>query len=155
MEEYTMHKFSRIESNNQSFLSNFKIPFVLVRMTENILRHSIFDAKRDMRVFLKEMGIHDYNTQSLGQKGKIIIKTHILTFKRQIETQTSLYRTETRGDERMWFGSAVLPLTCPDDIYAVFIKNSELYIINITKIDIGNCYQSSFPNPIKEWIKVY
>ena len=148
-----MREFSKTESYNQKFFSVKRIPFVIVCLTSNIIKHSIFDAKRDMRNFLKEMGIHDFHTQGFGQEAKVMIPTYILTFRRILKTQTSLYRAGTRGDERMWFGSAILPLTDPDDLYAVTIMDKELYIINITKIDIEKCSQSSFPNPIKEWVK--
>ena len=147
-----MRSLNVLEEKNCQFVSNAGIPYVLTCLTENILKHSIFDARTEMRSFLKNMGIHDFSAQEKGQEHKVMIKTFILTFKRKIESKTSLYRSGTRGDERMWYGASVLPVTDPNDIYVVTGKDGDLYIVNITKMDLETCFQSSFPNPIKDWL---
>ena len=84
---------------------------------------------------------------------KRMVKIHVLTFMRDIPTETSLYRAGTRGDCRMWFGSAIFPVTEVNDLYVVTAIDKELFIINITKIDIETCCQTSFPSPVQKWMK--
>lgn len=149
-----MKQFTELELANQNYLNSCGVSFVTVRLTENILKHSIFDASLSIRAFLKEKGIHDFTNQINGQGAKRKIKTHILTFNRDLYSQTSLYRAGTRGDCRMWFGSAVLPISDADDLYAITAINQELYIVNLSKINIESCYQTSFPSPIQQWLKI-
>lgn len=146
-------QFSELELKNQNFLVGRNVRFEIVCLTANILKHSIFDAKMTIRTFLKEQDVHDFFNQVNGQEAKCKVKTHILTFKRDIQTDTSLYRAGTRGDCRMWFGSAILPVTEADDLYVITVISQELYIVNISKVDIESCCQTSFPSPIQEWIK--
>lgn len=140
------------EQGNINFLNEKGISFCLVQLTENILSKSIFDATTQIRAFLKKEGIHDFSLQKNGQDDKLLINTYILTFARVIKTETSLYRAGTRGDERMWFGSPILTVTKPDDLYAIFEKEHEIYLINISKINIESLWKSSVPNPIGEFI---
>lgn len=145
--------YTELEVKNQNYLIGRGVNFEMVCMTANILKHSIFDAKISMRAFLRENYVHDFYSQTNGQKSKCKVKTHVLTFKRDIHTETSLYRAGTRGDCRMWFGSEIFPVTEVNDLYAVTAIDKELYIINITKIDIETCCQTSFPSPVQKWIK--
>lgn len=146
-------QFTELEVKNQNYLTERGIQFELVCMTANILKHSIFDAKISMRAFLKENKVHDFGNQTNGQESKCMVKTHVLTFKRDIPTETSLYRAGSRGDCRMWFGSAIFPITETDDLYIVTAIDKELYIINISRIDIETCCQTSFPSPVQKWMK--
>ena len=149
-----MREYSEIESKNIDFLKNNYIPFAIIRMTENILKHSIFDANAEIREFLCKYKIHDFNKQQFGQEHKVFIKTHILTFVRDIITNTSLYRAGTRGDYRMWFGSSILPLTKADELYVILCLDSELFTVNITNYDIDSCCSNSINNPIKKTIQL-
>lgn len=106
-----------------------------------------------IRTFLKEQEVHDFFNQANGQEAKQKVKTHILTFMRDIPTETSLYRAGSRGDCRMWFGSAILPVTEADDLYVITVVSQELYIVNVSKVDIETCCQTSFPSPIQKWMK--
>ena len=146
-------QFTELEVKNQNYLAGRGIQFEMVCMTANILKHSIFDAKMSMRAFLREYYVHDFYSQTNGQESKCMVKTHVLTFMRDIPTETSLYRAGTRGDCRMWFGSEIFPVTEVNDLYVVTAIDKELYIINITKIDIETCCQTSFPSPVQKWIK--
>lgn len=145
-----MRTITELEKMNLDYLNNHGIRFVLINLTQNILSHAIFDAKRELRDWLKESGIHDYSAQESGQKA--IIKTYILTFKKQIEGESSLYRAGTRGDERMWFGSEIYDVVAPDDICAIFLHNKEIYVLDISKIDIDFCCTTSMKNPIKSFL---
>lgn len=147
-------QFTELEVKNQNYLTERGISFEMICLTANILKHSIFDAKMSMRAFLKDNFVHDFYSQPNGQESKRMVKTHVLTFMRDIPTETSLYRAGTRGDCRMWFGSNIFPITEADDLYAVTAINKELYIVNISKVDIETCCQTSFPSPVQKWMKM-
>lgn len=146
-------QFTELEIQNQKFLIHLHARFEIVCLSSNILKHAMFDAKKNIRSFLKEYGIHDFYTQPFGQNAKCMIRTHVLTFKRDIWTETSLYRSGTRGDCRMWFGSVILPITDVDDLYVITAVDKELYIVNISKVNLESSCKSSFPNPIQTWLK--
>lgn len=147
-------QFTELEVKNQNYLIGRGICFEMVCLTANILKHSIFDAKMSMRAFLKDNDVHNFYNQPNGQDSKCMVKTHVLTFMRDIPTETSLYRAGIRGDCRMWFGSNIFPITEADDLYAVTAINKELYIVNISKVDIETCCQTSFPSPVQKWVKM-
>lgn len=148
-----MRQLTELEQDNVSFLMAKGIPFAIVHLTQNILNHSIFDATSDMRRMLRGSGVHDFSSQTKGSDNKVFIPTHILTFARDIETQTSLYRSTTRGDERMWPGGAILKLTKDNDIIAVLAFEKELYVINISQIDIEMSVRTFLDNPIKKFFR--
>lgn len=146
-----MRDLTEIELQNEKFLWEHEIRFVKVLMTRNILSHHIFDATQSINKFLKEEGIHDYGSQKCGEKRYIL--THLLTFKEERNIKTSVYKAAKRGDERMWFGAEILPITNVEDIYLMMAKNGELYILNMSRIDLALCYMTSMNNPIKQFIK--
>ena len=146
-------KLSELELQNEDFLKEKGIHFAKVLLTENILSHAIFDATQEISRFLKEEGIHDFSQQANGKEAKIFIPTHLLTFKQTIEMKTSLYKASTRGDKRMWFGAEIFPYVEDDDIFVIMALNKELYIINMTHLDIELCFRTGINNPIKSFIK--
>lgn len=74
-----MRSLTEIENQNESFLKDRGIHFTKVLMTKNILSHHIFDATQTIGKFLKDEGIHDFDSQGFGEK--TYITTHLLTFK--------------------------------------------------------------------------
>ena len=146
-----MRALTELESQNQIFLKKHGIRFAMVVMTKNILSHHIFDATQSIVKFLKEESIHDFGTQKCGEKR--YISTHLLTFKEERITKTSVYKAAKRGDERMWFGAEILPITKEEDVYLLMAENGELYILNMSRIDILLCYMTSLNNPIKQYFK--
>lgn len=145
-----MRKLTEIESRNESFLEERNIHFAKVLMTENILSHHIFDATQSIVSFLKEEGIHDFESQGCGEKA--FISVHLLTFKRDVVINTSVYKAAKRGDKRMWFGAEIIPVTSPNDIYLMIAKAGELFILNMSRIDIMSCCTTDIDNPIKRFI---
>lgn len=142
-----MRDLTELEEMNTEYLRKNGIQYDLICLTHNILRHGIFDAKSSLRKLLQKMSVHDYSLQKPGEK--VSIKTHILTFKEDIETSSSMYRSETRGDARMWFGKEIYKIAKPDDIFAIIPKNGLIYVIPISRLDIKLCCSSSITNPIK------
>ena len=148
-----MRELSESEKRNLAFVAGKDLPYVLVQLTATALKHGMTDATTQVRSLLKDTGLHDYETQEFGPESKVHITTRIVTFRRTIETQSSVYRSGSRGDCRIWFGSEIYPLTDADDIYAILVKESILYLFNISKLDISSYIRSSIPNPIKVFFK--
>lgn len=148
-----MRALSELEQMNTEYLTKKGIQYVLVCLTQNILHHGIFDAKVALRDLLREMSVHDYDTQNPGDK--ISIPTHIYTFKEDIIASSSMYKAGTRGDARMWFGSEIYKVTKPDDIFAVVPQNGVIYVLPLSHVDLEFCCTTSLNNPIKRFITDY
>lgn len=135
---------------------NKNVKFTQVQITATGLKKSILDATTPMRTYFKENNVHDYALQNKGQDNKVIIKTYILTEYKEIETQTSLYRPETKdGDPRLWI-YRLKETTEADDIHAIIAPTpTSLFVINLTKVDIVKCCESSLVNPIQDLISVF
>lgn len=148
-----MRSFTPFEKRNMEYLVNHNVKFTQVQITATGLKKSILDATTPMRTYLKENNVHDYELQSKGQEHKVTIPTHILTSFESITTQTSFYRPETKdGDPRLWIYK-LKEATEADDIHVIIAMNPrELYVINITKVDIVNCCETSIENPIRDLI---
>jgi hypothetical protein len=142
-----MRPFSELEGMNVSFMENKGLKFALVNLTENILNKGLFDATKQIATFLKESEIHDFSSQKPGEK--VQVSTHFLTFKESVDAVSSLYRAGTRGDKRMWFGKETYEIVDDDDICAILVDRNELFVINISNVDVEFCFRSSIPNPIK------
>ena len=138
------------------YLVNKDVKFTQVQITATGLKKSILDATTPMRTYFKENKVHDYALQNKGQENKVIIKTYILTEYKEIETQTSLYRPETKdGDPRLWI-YRLKETTEADDIHAIIALNpTSLFVINLTKVDIVKCCESSLVNPIQDLIGIF
>lgn len=146
-----MRELLEIEIQNEYFLKEHGIHFAKVLMTDNIISHHIFDASYSIARFLREEHVHDFDSQKNGEKTYVV--THLLTFKEEKIINTSLYKSAKRGDKRMWFGAEILSMTKPNDIYIMMAKGWELYILNMTRIDIALCFETSLDNPIKQFFK--
>jgi len=150
-----MRPFTELEKRNMEYLVNKNIKFTQVQITSTGLKKSILDATTPMRAYFKENGVHDFEQQLQGPENKIIIPTHILTGYKDIPTQTSMYRPVTKdGDPRLWI-YGLKETTEADDIHAIIASEPrELYVINLTKIDIAKYGESSLASPIKDLIFV-
>ena len=146
-----MRALTDLERQNELFLTEKGVRFVMVLMTENILSHHIFDATKSVDKFLKEEGIHDFSMQQNGEKK--YIDAHLLTFKEEKVIHSSVYKAAKRGDKRMWFGAEIIPVTSPDDICLMVSKEGTLYILNMSHIDLLLCFNTGISNPIKIFLK--
>ena len=151
-----MRPFTPFEKRKMEYLVNKNVKFTQVQITATGLKKSILDATTPMRTYFKENNVHDYALQNKGQDNKVIIKTYILTEYKEIETQTSLYRPETKdGDPRLWI-YRLKETTEADDIHAIIAPTpTSLFVINLTKVDIVKCCESSLVNPIQDLISVF
>jgi hypothetical protein len=132
---------------NTEYLNKKGIQYALVCLTQNILHHGIFDAKVSLRDLLRERDVHDYDSQRPGDK--VMIPTHIITFKKVIVANSSMYKAGTRGDSRMWFGSEIYSVVNADDIVAIIPIEGLINVIPITHVDFEYCCSTSIQNPIK------
>lgn len=146
-----MRDLTELEGLNVEFLNSHGIEFTTVCLTANILDHGIFDASKPIKTYLKDTGVHDFDTQKPGEK--VLIPTHIISFKEEVLCNSSLYRAGKRGDKRMWFGSDIYSFVDEDQICAIIAQNKELYVFNISSVDLELCYNSVMANAIKTLLR--
>ncbi len=149
-----MRPFTPFEKTNMEYLVNHNVKFTQVQITATGLKKSILDATTPMRTYFKENNVHDFELQQQGEDYKILVKTHIITSSKVIDTQTSFYRPITKqGDPRIWI-YRLKEATEADDIHAIIAQNpNELWVINLTKIDIPRFCETDIENPIKDLVK--
>ena len=146
-----MRGLTDLESLNVEFLNSHGVEYTTVCLTANILDHGIFDASKPIKTYLKDIGVHDFDSQKPGEK--VLIPTHIISFKEDVLCKASLYRAGKRGDKRMWFGSDIYSFVDEDQICAIVAHDKELYVFNISSVDIELCYNSGVSNPIKTLLR--
>jgi len=146
---------TEFELDNCDFLTEKHIPFALVSITGTILHKGIADANRSLQLLLKNQDVHDFAAQEAGSENKKLIKSYILSFKEKEETETSVYKSKSRGDKRFWPGSIIEDYCEPNETFAIAAKDGCLYYLNISKLDLSFCTQTSMSNPIKDFILSY
>ena len=145
-----MRQFNEFEIENFKVLANLGVRYTTFQTYWTSLDKGYFDAIAPIRAFFLEEGIHDYSAQGQGQINKEYRDGYLLTDSLMIPAKASLYRPETKkGDPRLWF-SKLHKYTDADDIFAMFHIGLTLYIINVTKTDIAERYNSLESNPVKE-----
>lgn len=121
---------------NKIELTSKGIDFAVFEPTETGLKKSILDATQPVRSFFFINEFHDFESQGQGSDNKIIKKAFLLTPEESIETTVSLYRPNTKkGDPRMWF-SKLAKLAQPEDKVAICIYEGDLYLINLSNIEL-------------------
>ena len=149
-----MRQFNKFEEKNIAFLVNHNIEFTLVQITATGLKKSILAATAPMRTFFLAKGLHDSSEQQQGQEHKLLVPTRILDgTAKSYQTKTSLYRPVTKkGDPRLWVYDLGAH-TQADDIHAICVFNNEMFVIDITRIDIAKCCESAVLTPLKDFIE--
>ena len=147
-----MREFNVFEAKNVKFLVNKQVEYATIQITQTGYKKGILDTTVPVRAYFLEKGVHDFEKQPKGQENKKIVSSYILTDTTIKETQTSLYRPETKdGDPRMWVYK-LKDYVNPDDIFAIIVYMNSLYVINLSQIDIEKAYNSALVNPIKDLI---
>lgn len=113
-----------------------KVAFLVPTPTGYI--KSIMDAIGDVRLFLLEAGIHNYETQKQGPENKVKITSYFVYEDHLEETCASLYRPVTKkGDPRIWFYN--LKSYCqPCNLLALISFDKKIYVLNLSKTEISN-----------------
>ena len=121
------------------------IPVCFLVPTETGLKKSIMDATASVREFLDSSRIHNFDQQLQGTGSKVLIKTVLISSEEIIETQTSLYRPETKqGDPRIWIYS-LGQFARTGDLLAITENNRELVVVNCSNNDLSALLDSSNP----------
>ncbi|CAA6828485.1 MAG: Unknown protein [uncultured Sulfurovum sp.] len=151
-----MRQLTEKEKQSVSLLTNYSVEFTLIEPTKTGLGKSIMDATIPVRAYLKEQRVHDYDLQYDGTENKIVIEdTFLITELGFIKSRTSLYRPRAkkkRGDPRIWFKK--LPeYSEANDILAITYFNGNLYVINISSLEIAWLLSSPILNPLLELVQ--
>jgi hypothetical protein len=105
--------------------------------TKTGLEKSIMDATEDLRQILKNAGLHDFDEQGQGGEHKVTVPTVLFSSDNIVETQTSLYRPETKsGDPRIWV-SKLKEYAVPTDLLAFVATLDKLIVINCSKTNLS------------------
>ena len=125
-----------ILSTSLELLLEKQTKFSTLIPTETGLRKGIMDAVSGVREFLKENEIHNYETQELGQEHKVKLKCQFIIDSEgsTLESEVSLYRSNGRGDYRIWF-SQLNDFANPKDELALINNDGIINVCNLTKID--------------------
>lgn len=123
-----------IEEKNIAFLNEKNILFSKLIPTETGLKKGIMDAVSGLREFLKSQNYHNYETQQLGPDHKIKNPAKLKNLIEEIDTEITLYRSNGRGDYRIWFTDLKV-FADPKDNLALFIDEGLLKVLNLSKYD--------------------
>ncbi len=123
-----------LESKNINYLELNKIDFSVLIPTKTGLAKSIMDAVTDVRDFLHRNGIHDYSSQKLGPTNKIKLKCLFDHEHKTVESEISLYRSNSRGDYRIWF-KGINEFINADEKLALVVREGIINVLNLSKTD--------------------
>ena len=122
-------------SKNLSCLKLNKLSYSILIPTTTGLVKSIMDATSNVREFLKANQIHDYEKQNYGPNYKVKLEGKFVLGNLSLKnTEISLYRSNGRGDYRIWF-SDLKEFAEANNELGLIIKNGILTVINISRHD--------------------
>ncbi len=147
-----MRQLTSLEINKIKLLTENSIELALIEPTENGLSKSIMDATGPVRNYLKSKSIHDYEVQKQGPANKIQRKAYLVSQDKLIPSVASLYRPITKkGDPRIWF-KGLGEFASANDMLAIIEFGKELYVINVTHLDLKKLLESKEPNSLKDLV---
>lgn len=148
-----MRPLTETELAKIRILTEKSVGFCLIEPTATGLEKSIMDATGSVRTFLKSQNIHDFDSQKQGPENKIQIQSHFIGEKQLNDSVTSLYRPNTKkGDPRIWF-KALGAYSNANDILGIIAFEGQLYILNITQLDLHKLIESRISNPLQDLVK--
>jgi hypothetical protein len=111
---------------------SYLIP-TITGLTKNVL-----DATSTVREFLKEKEIHDYEKQGYGPMNKVKIEgSFVLADFHTKPTEISLYRSNGRGDYRIWF-TDLKDFAEANDVLILIQIEKKLHVLNIIRFNYTN-----------------
>ena len=147
-----MRQLTTLEINNIKLLTENSVEFCLIEPTETGLLKSIMDATGTVRTYLKTKNIHNFELQKQGQDSKIQISSFFISSGVLVKSVASLYRPNTKkGDPRIWF-KGLGSYSKANDILGIIAFENNLYVLNITQLDINNLIESKITNPLQELV---
>ncbi|MFY0690763.1 MAG: MvaI/BcnI restriction endonuclease family protein [Paracoccaceae bacterium] len=129
----------------------------LIQPTRTALGKAIMDATAPVRNYLKETGLHDFETQGRGARTNgVKLGALLISGTDLVETKASLYRPEAKpnkeGDPRIWFYG--LPAYAkPDDMLALTEHEGQIAVINLTRVDVARVLDVQQAGPLWDILK--
>lgn len=145
-----MRELSNIEIKRLKLLTEKSVELALIQPTENGLQKSIMDATGSVRSYLKSNLIHDFELQKQGPENKIQVAAKLIYVDKKVPSIASLYRPLTKkGDPRIWF-KGLGNYTNANDILGIIEFDMQLYVLNITQLDLERLLEPQAVNPLNE-----
>lgn len=147
-----MRQLTTLEINRIKLLTEKSVELCLIEPTGTGLEKSIMDATGSVRTYLKANNIHDFETQKQGQESKIQIASFLISSDTILNSVASLYRPNTKkGDPRIWF-KGLGAYSNANDILGIIAFESNLYVLNITQLDLHKLIESKISNPLQDLV---
>ncbi len=147
-----MRQLTTFEICRIKLLTEKSVEFCLIEPTGTGLEKSIMDATGIVRTYLKSKDIHDFELQKQGQQNKIQISSFLISPESLIVSVSSLYRPNTKkGDPRIWF-KGLGTYSKANDILGIIAFETELYVLNISQIDLQKLIEGDISNPLKDLV---
>jgi len=147
-----MRQLTAIEIDKIKLLTEKSVELCLIEPTETGLKKSIMDATGSVRTYLQTKSIHDFALQKQGQDAKVFVKSTLISSFGIISSSASLYRPITKnGDPRIWF-KGLGSYAVANDILGIIAFDNELFVINITQLDLAKLLDVASSNPLKELV---
>lgn len=147
-----MRQLSTIEIRRIKLLTENSVELTLIEPTKTGLGKSIMDATGPVRSYLKEKMVHNYDDQMQGQLYKVFINSYLIEAGSLIPSTASLYRpVSKKGDPRIWFKSLPAYVNA-NDILGIIEFDNQLYVLNISRIDVEGLLKSKIINPLRDLV---
>lgn len=147
-----MRQLTTLEINRIKLLTEKSVELCLIEPTGTGLEKSIMDATGSVRTYLKANNIHDFELQKQGQESKIQINSFLISSDSLVNSVASLYRPNTKkGDPRIWF-KGLGTYSNANDILGIIAFESDLYVLNITQLDLHKLIESKISNPLQDLV---
>ncbi len=148
-----MRQLKKNELEKIKLLTENSVELTLIEPTKTGLEKSIMDATGSVRTYLKSKSIHNFETQKQGPDKKVLVNSYLVERAKIIPTVASLYRPVTKkGDPRIWF-KGLGNYSKPNDILGITEFEGELYVLNISNLNIEVLLNQKILNPLQELVK--
>jgi hypothetical protein len=147
-----MRQLSTLEIDRIKLLTEKSVELCLIEPTGTGLEKSIMDATGSVRTYLKANHIHDFELQKQGPESKIQINSFLISSDSMVNSIASLYRPNTKnGDPRIWF-KGLGTYSNANDVLVIIAFESDLYVLNITQLDLHQLIESKKSNPLQDLV---
>lgn len=149
-----LRTLTEIERQRLKRLTAESVDVTLVQPTRTGLEKSILDATAPVRNFLRERGLHDYDTQGQGAtENGVKLDAMLLSAVNAVPCTASLYRPKTKlGDPRIWF-TGLSEYANPDDLIALTAHEGRLVLVNITQVDVDHVLDVRRAGPLWDMLQ--
>jgi hypothetical protein len=109
--------------------------FVTFTLTKTALEKYNIDAVSSVRDFLKNSGIHDFLSQGKGPEHKVLKDIKLVSGGFSAMQQISFYKTNARGDARIWI-TELNNHANENDTIGIILKGTELLAVNLSELNL-------------------